>query len=150
MSSKIKLVLIISLILNFLLAGLLIGQYSRGFLHDHGKGMKFSEFVANLPEDKRKFVEEKMNSVREENRIIKEQIRSVKEELREIIAAPEFDEQLYDENLNEMHDLYRTKAKNIADAIKYMAKNMSPEERKQLSEYFEKRKVKHKKGKTGD
>lgn len=145
MSSKIKFILIISLILNFLFAGLLIGHYSRSYLYQHEKDRRFSEFAEKLPAEKKDMVTNRMNAIREENREIRKQIKKVKEELRDIIAAPEFDEQLYDSKVSQMHELYRTKAKNIAAVIKDMAKSFTPEEREMLSDFLEKRKHRHKK-----
>lgn len=144
MSSKIKFIFIVSLILNFLFAGLLIGHYSKSHLHKHGKNAKFSEFAEKLPDEKREFVLDRMNTIHEENRELKDRIREVKEELRDIIRSPEFNEQLYDQKVSEMHELYRTKAKNIAAVIKEMANSFTTEERVMLSDYLEKRKYRHK------
>lgn len=145
MSSKIKFIFIVSLILNFLFAGLLIGHYSKSHMHKYGKDAKFTEFAGKLPEEKRELVLDRMSTIREENRKLKDRIREVKEELREIIRSPEFNEQLYDQKVSEMHELYRTKAKNIAAVIKEMANSFSAEERAMLSDYLENRKHRHKK-----
>lgn len=145
MSSKIKFIFIVSLILNFLFAGLLIGHYSKSYMNKHGKDAKFTEFAEKLPDEKREFVLDRMSTIREENRELKDRIREVKEELRDIIRTHEFNEQLYDQKVSEMHELYRTKAKNIAAVIKEMAKNFTTEERAMLSDYLEKRKHRHKK-----
>lgn len=145
MSSKIKFIFIVSLILNFLFAGLLIGHYSKSHLYKYGKNAKFSEFAEKLPDEKREFVLDRMNTIHEENSELKDRIREVKEELRDIISSPEFNEQLYDQKVSEMHELYRTKAKNIAAVIKEMANSFTTEERAMLSDYLENRKHRHKK-----
>lgn len=145
MSSKIKFILIISIILNFLFAGLLIGHYSKSYMHGYDKHQSFSEFADKLPPEKKEIVMKRMEEVREEKREIKKQIEQVKQELRDIISAPQFDEQLYDQKVNEMHELYRSKAKKIAAVIKEMAKNFTPEEREMLTEFLENRKHRYKK-----
>lgn len=145
MSSKIKFILIISIILNFLLAGLLLGKCSKSYMHGYDKHQSFSEFADKLPPEKRDMVMKRMDEVRKEKGEIKDQIEQVKKELRDIIAAPQFDEQLYDRKVNEMHELYRSKAKKIASVIKEMAKTFTPEEREMLTEFLENRKHRHKK-----
>jgi len=145
MSSTIKLILILSIILNFLFAGLIIGNYSKSYVKRWDREHSFRKFAGKLPSERRDMVMKEMTGIRDENKGIRTQINKVKDELIDIIEAPKFDAALYDRKVNEMHELYRKKAENIATAIKQMAVSFTPEERKMLGDFLEKRHQKHKK-----
>ena len=145
MNSTIKLILIISIILNFLFAGLVIGNYSGSYVKRWDRENSFRKFARELPADRREMVIKKMGEIRDENIQIRKQIDEVKEQLIDIIESPRFDAALYDRKVNEMHELYRKKARNIATAIKDMAEDFTPEEREKLGDFLEKRHNKHKK-----
>lgn len=139
MSKKIKFLLTISIILNFLFVGLLIGSYSKFFFHHWGMKHHFSEVAEKLPPEKQELVKKKMNELRNTHKEKKREIRKTRKEIAEILKAPEFNQQLYDQKISEMHNLYRGKAVYMAETIKELAVQLTPEERKALADMIEKK-----------
>lgn len=143
MNNKIKIALTVSIILNFLFAGLLIGNVSKSFLHDKSDHSSFMEMTEKLPPEKQKLFMERIETLKEEHKKVKQDIRNTKKEIADILRAPGFDEQLYEMKISEMHNLYRGKAKNMANTIKELAVQFTPEEREVLAEMLEKKHKKH-------
>lgn len=143
MNNKIKIALTVSIILNFLFAGLLIGNVSKSFLHDKSDHSSFMEMTEKLPPEKQKLFMERIETLKEEHKKVKQDIRNTKKEIADILRAPDFDEQLYEMKISEMHNLYRGKAKNMANTIKELAVQFTPEEREVLAEMLEKKHKKH-------
>lgn len=143
MNNKIKIALTVSVILNFLLAGLLIGNVSKTLFHDKDKYDHFKEMTEKLPGDKQQMVMGRIKSMKEDHKVVKEEIHKTKKEIADILRAPEFDEEMYDKKILEMHNLYRGKARNMANTIKELARDLTPGEREVLAEMIEKKHKKH-------
>jgi uncharacterized membrane protein len=143
MSSKIKLILAVSIVLNFLFIGLIVGSYSTRYMYKWGMRHYSPEIIENLPKDKQDLVISKMEQLYKVKRENWKKIRKTKSELISIIKAPEFNENLYDQKVNELHSLYREMAVSLAQSIKDLAREFNPEERAVLSQFLNKR---HRKG----
>lgn len=139
MNKKIKLLLTLSIILNFLFVGLLIGNASKDLIHEKDEKKHFLEITKKLPADKKKLVNQKFMELKSEHAKTKEEIYTTRMEIVEILKAPEFDEKLYDRKIRKMHRLYRGKAKKLAKTIKEFAADFTPEERAVLAEMLEKK-----------
>lgn len=139
MTSNIKIILAVSIILNFLLIGLILGSFSTRFMHKWGTKDYYPQMVEKLPEDKQELVYQKMDKLYRQKKEHWKKIQKTKSELRDIIKAPEFSETLYDQKINELHGLYRDMAVNLAQSIKELARDFTPEERAVLSEFLNKR-----------
>lgn len=139
MNTKIKLLLTLSIILNFLFVGLLIGNASKNLIHEKDDKNHFLEITKKLPPEKQKLVMEKFDALKSERDETKAQIYKTRMEIAEILKAPEFDQKLYDKKISKMHRLYRGKAKKLANTIKELAIQFTPEERAVLAEMLEKK-----------
>lgn len=139
MTSNIKTILAISIILNFLLIGLLVGSLSTRYMYKWGMRHYYPETVDNLSTEKQKMVYDKMDELYREKRTHWKKIKKTKSELIDIIRAPKFNEAQYDQKVNELHSQYREMAVNLAQSIKELAKSFNPEERVVLSEFLNKR-----------
>lgn len=139
MNKKIKLLLILSIILNFLFAGLLIGNASKNLVHDKDDKSHFLEITKKLPPEKQKLVMEKFDELKSDRDETRKKIYETRMEIAQILKAPEFDQRLYDRKISKMHRLYRGKAKKLAKAIKELAVDFTPEERAVLAEMLEKK-----------
>ncbi|MGH7884899.1 MAG: periplasmic heavy metal sensor [Thermodesulfobacteriota bacterium] len=139
MNKKIKFLLIISIILNFLFGGLLIGDISKSYINKQSMKSHFEEITKNLPPEKQKNILKKIQKLKSDHWKNKDEIFRKRMEIAEVLKAAEFNEALYDKKVTEMHDLYREKAKNLAESIKELATQFSPEERAVLAEMFEKK-----------
>lgn len=139
MNRKIKFLLIISIILNFLFAGLLIGNTSKKIIHDKDHKNHFLEITKKLPPEKQDLVMKRFHNLKNEHEKTKDEIYKTRTEIAEILKAPEFDQKLYDRKISKMHRLYRGKAKKLAKTIKELAVDFTPEERAVLAEMLEKK-----------
>ncbi len=139
MTSNIKIVLAISIILNFLFIGLLVGSFSTRYMYKWGMKHYYPEMSENLSEEKQELVYGKMDELYKKKGEYRERIRKTRSELINIIKAPEFNEALYDNKVNELHGLYREMAVNLAQSIKELARGFTPEERAVLSQFLNKR-----------
>ena len=139
MTSNIKIILTVSVILNFLLVGLVVGSFSTRYMYKWGMKNYYPETVENLPEDKQQLVYKKMDLLYSQKKEYWKKIRKTKSELIDIIKAPVFNEVLYDQKVNELHNLYREMAISLAQSIKELARSFTPQERVILSEFLNKR-----------
>ena len=142
MSNKIKILLIVSVLLNFLLIGITIGYVGKERLHKPVAKKHFPEIFELSPE-KQEIVKKKMRQLRKETKPTRKKIRSVKAELREILVGEEFDENLYNNKVDELHELHGKMAKSLAVAIREIAPNFTPEEREILAKLLKKKDGRH-------
>jgi uncharacterized membrane protein len=134
MSKKLKILLFISIILNVLLIGVMIGHISTRFLvKKHFKG-HFPEISRELPAEKQEMLADAMMKLHRQSSGTKRKIHRVRKEIVEILTAPEFDEQLYDKKVAELHNLHGEMAMGLSEVTKKLAVKFTPSERRVLAE----------------
>lgn len=149
MSSRIKLLFTISVILNFLLAGVIIGHYSKHIISSSETAHYLpEEFTENISPEKQVRVAEMLRELREVNRPVREEIRQSKRDIADLLAMKEFDEELYDLKVAHMHGLYRSMAERRASVIKEIAIMLDHEERVIFADYLKKRQQKRERHKS--
>lgn len=134
MSKSLKIFLAVSVLLNVLLIGVLIGTFSHTILWRMEKGKRTFTLVKELPPDKREKVLETMKKMGKESRRTRKKIKKVRDEVINIFSAPEFDAELFDRKVAEMHALMGELTDDIAEETKKMALELSPEERKEIAD----------------
>jgi uncharacterized membrane protein len=128
MSKAVKLLFVVSLVLNFLLLGVLLGRLPRdvGF----GRQQRLEQTLKNLPEPTQARLREKFNQMRAAADPLREQIRVAREQALRILGADPFDEAAYDRQVSQFDDLQLQMFKRMAQVIKEIAHGLSPEERR--------------------
>lgn len=139
MSKTAKILLAVSIILNVLFAGVVIGTYSYGFKMKSSTHQELEDVVKEFPEDKRALVTESIKSLREKTKETKKEIRAKRKEVVEVLSAPEFDPALYDRKVAELHSLMDELGNEFADTARDLALNLDQDERKALSRIIMKR-----------
>jgi uncharacterized membrane protein len=134
MSKGLKIFLAVSVLLNVLLIGIVIGTFSHTFMARVGIGRQAVFFLKDLPPEKRKLVIGTMKELRSETAGLKKELHAKRNEIIDVFTAPEFDPNKFDQQVAEMHDIMGQLAQKLADATKKIAEGLSPEERKQLGE----------------
>ncbi len=135
MTKRMKILLVVSLVLNVLLAGALIGNVSHhvgrrfAFLHEQA-------MVAQLPPEKQQLFQEAMRSMRLECRDLRKQIGETRERAIAVLTATEFDEQAYQAEVDKLRDLRGQMMQRVANTTKELAKRFDPEEREALGGYL--------------
>ncbi len=132
MSKTLKIILVLSILLNVLFAGVIIGHVSTKAYKYGGRHHGFWKAMAGLPEDKKELLKDKMQEMRREGKATRKAIHDKRAELIGVLTAPEFDETLFDQKVEELHEIHGQMAKNLAEATKELAKKFNQEERKAL------------------
>jgi len=139
MSKRLKIILFISIIINVLLIGVVIGHFSTRFLVKKHFKDHFPEISTELPAEKQEMLMDAMIKLHKESRGIKRKIRRVRKEIVKVLTASEFDEQLYDKKVEELHNLHGQMAKSLSEVTKKLAVKFTPSERRVLAEIIKRR-----------
>ncbi len=133
MSKTVKILFALSIILNILFAGVVIGTYSYGFKMKVSTHQDLEELIKEFPKDKQVLVTQSIESLREKTKATKKEIRVKRKEIVEVLSAPEFDPALYDRKVAELHTLMARLGSEFADTARNLALNLDQDERKALS-----------------
>jgi len=135
MSKKMKIMVLSSLLLNALLIGVIVGDFSHRFGREHFIG-RHAELISKLPQDKAALFLKTVEKVHLNNRNIYSQIREARKEAMQILAAPEFDEAAYRLELKKLHELGDLKMQGLANATIELARQFGQEERRALAQHL--------------
>jgi uncharacterized membrane protein len=133
MSRSLKAFITLSVLLNLLLAGLVIGHLGRYFADPHMR-RSVEEMAMTLPADKRQHFEEVMGKAEQDTGEWRQQLSDVRKKVIATMKADSFDKKAY---LDEMQQAQQLRAKikqRTIDAIAELAEKSTPEERAQLIE----------------
>lgn len=136
MSRKVKVLVVASVVLNVLLAGVIIGNT----VHHLGRWSAFRSdrtLAAKLPPEKYKLFTEIMGGARSECKQIRKQIRETQAQTLGILMAPEFDEQSFQREAARLRDLRGQVSDRMAGATLQLARQFDSEERRLLGKYLE-------------
>jgi uncharacterized membrane protein len=134
MSKGLKIFLAVSVLLNVLLAGILIGAFSHTMLWRMDKGKRAFSFARSLPPAKRDMLIDTMKKMKNESRETRKKIKKARQEVLDAFSAPEFDPERFDRSVATLHALMKELTDEIAGETKKIALELSPEERKQLAD----------------
>jgi uncharacterized membrane protein len=135
MSKKMKMMVISSLLLNALLIGVIIGNWSHRFGREHFIG-RHAELISKLPQEKAELFLKTVERAHLNNRNIYHRIREVRKEAMKILAAPEFDEAAYRLELKKLHELGDLMMQGLANATIELARQFSQKERRVLAQHL--------------
>jgi uncharacterized membrane protein len=136
MSRKVKILIVTSVVLNVLLAGVILGNV----FHHLGRRPPIGHdrtLAAKLSPEKYRLFTDVMGDARSECKQIRKQIRASREQTLGILTAAEFDERSFQQEVATLHELRGRVANRLADATLELAKHFTPEERKLLGAYLE-------------
>ena len=136
MSRKVKILVVTSVVLNVLLAGVIIGNMA----HQMERWSAFGRdraLAAKLPPEKYKLFTEVMGGARSECRQIRKQIKETRAQTLGILTAPEFDEESFQREVARLRDLRGQVSDRMAGATLHLARQFDPEERRLLGKYLE-------------
>lgn len=133
MSRTVKILFALSIILNVLFAGVVIGMYSHGFKMKVSMRQDLEDVVKEFPPGKQALVTESIESLREKTKATKKEIRAKRKEIVAILSAPDFDPALYDRKVAELHSLMDKLGSEFADTARDLALQLDQDERKALS-----------------
>jgi uncharacterized membrane protein len=136
MGKRIKILISISLLLNVLLIGIVIGNISHRLFREDFPPRHPLELTGKLSPDKEKLFLDMRERVDQENRKVRQQIDEARERVLSILGAPDFDENAYQAEAAKLDKLHGLMMQRFADATKELAKKFNRAERKVLAEYL--------------
>jgi uncharacterized membrane protein len=133
MNKKARIAFLVSIIANVLLLGIVLGALPQRFERRVPFQERLKTDAEKLPEPARTQFLEGMEKARKEVEPMREQMRQAREETLRILASGSFDEAAYDRQVEKIQKLRFELAKRMSESIKQVAKNLAPEQRKELA-----------------
>ena len=128
MNKTLKLLFLVSLIVNVLLVGVLMGQLPRRLESGSFREQRMEQALKDLPQPTQTRLREKLKQIRAVGDPLRDQLRAAREETLGILSADPFDEAAYDRQVSKIDDLQLFK--KMGQIVKEVAKELSSEERR--------------------
>lgn len=136
MNKKLKFLFLVSILLNVLLGGVLLGELPRRLDTSLSRQEQMDNAVKELPEPIRSRFRNKMEQARKDAEPMRQQIQEARNEALRVFTAEPFDEAAYDRQVSKISELRLKLAKHMATNVKKAAKELSSEQRRALAETF--------------
>jgi uncharacterized membrane protein len=130
MNRTLKLLFLVSLILNVLLVGILMGQLPRRLERGSFREQRIEQALRDLPQPVQTRLREKFKQMRAAADPLRDQLRAEREETLGILSAEPFDEAAYDRQVSKIDALQLQMFKKTGQVVKEIAKELSAEERR--------------------
>lgn len=130
MNKTLKLLFLVSLIVNVLLVGVLMGQLPRRLESGSFREQRMEQALKDLPQPTQTRLREKFKQIRAAGDPLRDQLRAAREETLGILSADPFDEAAYDRQVSKIDDLQLQLFKKMGQIVKEVAKELSSEERR--------------------
>jgi uncharacterized membrane protein len=132
MTRKLRVAFLLSVIVNVLLAGVILGALPHRFIGGPPSRERFRTDIDNLPEPARSRFREKIDEFR--NDPSRRQMTDARNEAIRLLVAEPFDEAAYDRQINNISELRRQMTKRMADDMKAVVKGLPAEQRNAIAE----------------
>jgi uncharacterized membrane protein len=136
MKPILKWIFAISLVLNFLLVGVLIGRNAPEFKPMPGPRHFAKLDISTLPDDKKALFLEAMKEMDEKNSGRAERIAAARQAVIDVLEAPNFNEAAFIERSNELDSIFSEGKGRVVEAMAHLARQFNQEERKVLAEHL--------------
>lgn len=134
MNKTVRLTLVISLILNVLLGGVLLGalphRWSRESFHRH----RFEAAAEHLPEPARSRFRSRIEEVRAQAQPLRDEMERARDEALRAFSAEPFDTATFDRQVQRITELRLKLSNHFAASMKQIAAELPSEQRQALAE----------------
>jgi uncharacterized membrane protein len=134
MTRKFKIAFLVSLVLNVLLVGVILGHLPRGLDARTARHGRFEEALQKLPEPAQSRLRGHFAEIRAVADELRKDADTSRAQALRVLSAEPFDEAGYDREVRKMEELRSEMFRRIGARIKQAAKELSPEERRMLAE----------------
>lgn len=143
MNKKLKIILTVSIVLNVLLIGVVVGGFfkahkDRGFKSQQIE-QKLTEILNVLPESKSESFKQRIDELMLSRRADRLNIKAARKNIMQVFEQEQFDRNQYQEMVAEMNSLHQQQMAKRTSLMMDMAEYLSPQERKQLARLMFKR-----------
>lgn len=135
---KIKLLIVVSLLLNMILAGALVGMCFRE--QDRSPVTVLKMWGKNeLSDEKRAQFDDMMQKLENETQDIRQKVQDARQDMMQKLSAEPYNKGAYLASVTTFQRLMKTQMWQFANAVADYAKTLSPEERASLAKMLNKR-----------
>ncbi len=134
MSTTAKLVFFASLILNLMFLGVFLGHVPRSFSGTPSRQERMEQGLKKLPEPAQSHIRALFSRIRAAGDPLRDQMDASRTEALRILAAERFDEAAYDREVAKFDQSREQMFKQIGQAVKQAAKELSPDERRMFAD----------------
>jgi len=135
MSKPLKLAFLVSLVLNIILIGAILGHLPRYWQRAApSRQERIEQALRALPDPAQSHIREKFAQIRAADDPLQPQMDATRAEALRLLAAEPFDEAAYDRQISKIDDVREQMFKLTGQAIRRAAKELSPEERRLLAD----------------
>ena len=125
MSKSVKAFIVVSVMLNLLMAGLVLGHIGKHF-----------SWYATFPESKQKFLEDAVCQMEGNTNDLRQKLSEARQKANEVLASEQFDKSLYFAKINNVRELRGQLMTRIAENVVMFSEKLPPQERVLLAEAF--------------
>ena len=134
MSKTAKFVFLVSLILNIIFLGVVLGHVPRSFSGTPSRQERMEQGLKKLPEPAQSHIRAVFARIRAAGDPVRDQIEASRAEALRILSAERFDEAAYDREVAKFDQSREQMFRQIGQAIKGAAKELSPDERRMFAD----------------
>lgn len=138
MTKNIKIVFAISILVNIFLLGFIVGDVSKMLRFESHKGFCYKKFEDKFSPSSKALFQEKIKNFRGSENDFRKQVKKAREDVLAVLAAENFDKQLYREKLDILRGLHRSRMDAFATIIEDLASQMPQKDRITLAQALEK------------
>jgi uncharacterized membrane protein len=147
MNKKMKIFISLSVLLNVLLVGIVIGAATGGFAKSHmerghnasGMEQRLVGILEVLPPEKNKEFSQRISNLKALKRTDKMHMKSARKNVMQVFEQEPFDKIAYQQAVQGLNHLHQAQMEIRVNLMADMAEYLSPKERKQLSRLIMKR-----------
>jgi uncharacterized membrane protein len=125
---------VISIILNVLMLGVILGQSPRRFAPGTMRQQRFDQVLKNLPEAEQNRLRDRLQKLRAVADPLFGQIRQAEAEAVELLGRETFDEAAYDRQVSKINEMRQSMTKQLAQVVKDATKDLSAAERRHFAD----------------
>lgn len=151
MSKKLRLLILVSVMLNVVFIGMFIGKLSRKGAPEwqayHAEHL--TQLVQLLPEDKRVVFADRIAQMHEQNVVLFPQMQALRKESMAILVAEEFDPVAYATKVEQLQSVRGQMKSGMGLFVRDIAQELNQEQRKELAKILAARQWQGKKREAG-
>jgi uncharacterized membrane protein len=141
MNKNLKVFISLSVFLNVMLAGIILGGITGGFSKHHlGHGHKseqmeqrLNNILAVIPEDKRTQFKQRLVELKALKRTDKNDMKQARKNILQVFEQEPFDREAYQQAVQRINQLHQSQMDKRMGLMADVAEYLSPQERRQLS-----------------
>ena len=134
MNRTARITFVVSIILNVLLIGILLGQTPRRFDRSAMRQQRIDQALKDMPDAAQSRLRERFQQLRTAADPLFAQIRKIEDEAVQLLGKDPFDESAYDRQVGKITEQRVEMTKKLSQVVKDASKELTPAERRRFAE----------------